>query len=56
MSILIRIPLAILLVIASFIVKTPGFMPDALAILGYVMAGYDVLYRGHPQHPAGARV
>ncbi len=45
MSILIRIPLAILLVIASFIVKTPGFMPDALAILGYVMAGYDVLYR-----------
>ena len=45
MSVVIRIPLAILLVVASFIFKAPGWLPDALAILGYVIAGYDVVYR-----------
>ena len=45
MNVLIRVPLALALVAASFFVKEPAWLPDALAIAAYAIAGYDVLYR-----------
>ena len=45
MSLLLRAGVALLLVVASFLVRSPAFLPEALAILAYAIAGYDVLYR-----------
>ncbi len=44
MSLLLRAGAALLLVVASF-GAFPAFLPEALAILAYAIAGYDVLYR-----------
>jgi Cd2+/Zn2+-exporting ATPase len=45
MNILIRVPLAMVLVAGAFLAKEPAWLPGALAIAAYLLAGYDVLYR-----------
>ena len=45
MSILVRVPLALALVAASFFLRTPGWLPSALSVAAYALSGYDVLYR-----------
>ncbi|MGI6694636.1 MAG: heavy metal translocating P-type ATPase [Christensenellales bacterium] len=45
MNILIRVPLAMALVAGAFLAKEPAWLPGALAIAAYLLAGYDVLCR-----------
>jgi len=45
MKVPVRIPAALVMVVASFFVKAPGWLPSALAIAAYAISGYDVLWR-----------